>query len=64
MWVEEGYFSLPFDFEENEETFAWMHKVLYYPMEAFEVKMMPSVFGGTPSIACSLFKMSTLRLLY
>lgn len=40
MWVEEGDFSLPFDFGGNGETFAWMHMVLCYPMEAFEAKMM------------------------
>lgn len=38
-------------------------KVLCYPMEAFEVKMTLSVFGGTQSIAYSLFKMWTWGLL-
>lgn len=55
MWVEEGDFSVPFDFRGNGETLVWMHEVLYYLMEAFEVKMMSSVFRGTQSIACSVF---------
>lgn len=42
--------------------FAWIHKVLYY-MEAFEAKMISSVFRGVCSIACSVFKMWSLRLL-
>lgn len=63
MWVEKMDFSLPFDFRGKGETFAWMHMVLYYPVEAFEVRIMSSVFGGTQSIAYSLFKMWSLRLL-
>lgn len=55
MWVEEGDFSVPFDFGGNGETLVWMHEVLYYLMEAFEVKMMSSVFRGSQSIACSVF---------
>lgn len=61
MWVKEGDFSLPFDFGENGDAFAWMHTVLYYPMEAFEVKIVIGIW--TQSIACSVFKMSPLRLL-
>lgn len=39
-----GVFLDLFDFDENGETLAWMHQVLYYPMEAFEVKMMYHYF--------------------
>lgn len=49
MWVEKGNFSVPFDFGGNGEAFVWMREVLYYLMEAFEVKMMSSVFRGTQS---------------